>query len=225
VGEGLGRGRVGLVRPAAGEELEGDDAEAVAVARGGRGLTASLLRREVARRSENGARQRERVDAAGGGDAEIGHDDVRLAVEQQVRRLDVTMDDTFRVRAVECDRSLGEPLESLSRRDTPVVPQTIVDRAAVEVLHDEIRLLVVLADVEDRDDVRRAREAGGGESFAPEARAYLLLARVALGQHLDGDLALEDGVDRSVHLAHAAAGDEGDRCISLGERILGDNLK
>jgi hypothetical protein len=46
---------------------------------------------------------------------------------------------------------------------------------------------------------------------------------VALREHLDGDLALEDGVDRSVHLAHPAAGDEGDRRISLGKRILGDN--
>jgi hypothetical protein len=73
--------------------------------------------------------------------------------------------------------------------------------------------------------VRCPRETSGGERLAPEARAYLLLPRVALGEELDGDLPLENGVGRAVHLAHPAAGDERSRRISLGERVVGDSPK
>ena len=40
--------------------------------------------------------------------------------------------------------------------------------------------------------------------FALEARHVLLVIREGRGQHLDGDVAIELGVVRAVHLAHAA---------------------
>ena len=207
-----------------GEELERDDSEPVAVAGRRRRLAARLLGRQVARRPEHGARQRERVDTARRGDPEVRDHHVRVAVEQEVRRLDVAVDDALLVRAVERDSGLGEPLQRLSGRDAALA-EPIVDGAAVEVLHDDVRLLPVLADVEDRDDVRRAREPRGGQRLAPEARAHLLFRRMALGEELDGDFPLEDGIRRAVDLAHAAAGDERCGCVPLGELGRSDSLK
>ena len=224
MGERLGRSRVPLERSPAGEELERDDSEPVAVAGRGRRLAPRLLGGQVARRPEHGARQRQRVDAAGRRDPEVGDDDVRIAVEQEVRRLDVAVDDALLVRAIERHSGLGEPLQRLSGRDASL-PETVVDGAAVEVLHDDVRLLPVLADVEDGDDVRRAGEPRGGQRLAPEPRAHLLFRRVALREELDGDLPLEDGIRGAVDLAHAAAGDE--RCggVPLGELGRSDSLK
>ena len=89
------------IRPAAGEQLEGDDAQRVAVARRGRGLAARLLGREIPRRSEDGPRSGQRVVAGRRGDPEVGHVHVVVAVEQEVRRLDVAMNDAARVCPVE----------------------------------------------------------------------------------------------------------------------------
>ena len=104
-----------------------------------------------------------------GGDPEVRDVDAPVPVEQQVRRLHVSVDDALRMRSVECLSRLGEPGERLRRGDPPLA-ETVVDRAALEVLHDDVRLPAVLADVEDGDHVRCSREPRGGERLPPEAR-------------------------------------------------------
>ena len=85
--------------------------------------------------------------------------------------------------------------------------QPVVHGAALEELHDDERRAVVLPDVEDRDDVPLARELRGGERLPLEASAHVLVARVTLGEHLDGDDAAEHRVGRAVDLAHPSARD------------------
>ena len=64
-------------------------------------------------------------------------------------------------------------------------------------------MLVVPADVVERADVRMVR-AARSRGFALEPRAELRIASEGFGQNLDGDGAIEAGVARLVHLAHAA---------------------
>ena len=80
--------------------------------------------------------------------------------------------------------------------------QAVVHGASLEKLHDDERRAVVLPDVEHRDDVPLTRELRGGERLPLEAGAHVLVARVALGEHLDGDDAAEHRVGRAVDLAH-----------------------
>ncbi len=212
--EGLRRSRIALERATVRKELERDHAEAVAVACGSRRLASRLLRRQVAGGAEDGPGKRQRVEPSGGGDTEVGDDKTPVPVEQEVRRLHVAVDDALGVGPVERLSCLIEPLERHSGRNSALT-EPVGHGAAFEVLHDDVRLRSVLADVEDRDHMRSPREPGGGEGLASEPSVRVLVTRVPLGEQLDSDLPLKDGVDRAVHLAHAAARDEGRRRVPL----------
>ncbi len=68
-----------------------------------------------------------------------------------------------------------------------------MDGPALEVLHDDVRPVVVLADVEHGDDVRMRRKARGGVSLTREAGSNLGASRVALREDLESDRSLEAG--------------------------------
>jgi hypothetical protein len=207
VRRGLGGRRVGFERPPAGQELERDDPERVEVARRRRALAARLLRREVAGGAEDRAGLRERVEACRARDPEVGDLDVATLVEEQVARLDVAVHDPRRVRRVERSRGVREPRERPARLGRPSIRDQVLERPAADVLHDDERARVVLADVEDRDDVRVARQPCRGERLALEPLPERLVARVRLGQHLQRDAPAELGVGDEVDLAHAARSD------------------
>ena len=109
-------------------------------------------------------------------------------VEQQVRRLDVAVDDAGVVRGVERRGGLAQPAQRRSSCGiSRAGAQPVGHRAAAQQLHDHERAAVVLADVVDRDDVaggRRARRrpapragsAGGRASSSPRCEARTLTA-------------------------------------------------
>ena len=66
----------------------------------------------------------------------------------------------------------------------------------------------MLADIEDRDRVRRVREPGDGEPLAREAAADRVVVGESAREQLDGDDPGEVGVLRPIDLAHAAACDQ-----------------
>ena len=219
--ERLGHRRVGRERPATGEELEGDDAERVAVARRCRKLAARLLRRQVARGAEHRARERQRVHPRRRSDAEVGDAYDAVLVEQQVGRLHVPVHHPLAVGSVERGGRLVEPVERL-RRVHSTLAQLVVDGSTVQVLHDDERAPVVLPDVEHGDDVWLAREPRGGESLACEACTHIRIAGVALCEQLDRHRAPERRVGCPVDLPHTATRDERRRGVPRRKNVAFD---
>jgi hypothetical protein len=75
-------------------------------------------------------------------------------------------------------------------------------RAALDVLHHDVRRVVVLLDVVDRHEVRMA-ELRHRLGLAHDAGRACAVRRTALEQ-LERDLAVKSGIVRSQHAAHAA---------------------
>ena len=211
---GLGGRRVVLERPHPGQELIGDDPEPIEVARRRRAISLRLLGREIAGGAEHRSGQCQGVEAGRARDAEVGHVDVSVAVEEEVAGLHVAMDDTVAVGGVERDRGLFQPAERLRRALSAVGAQAVVERPAAQVLHHDERTVVPLAHVEDRHRVRLARQPSCRQRLAREPLPDRFVRGVALGQHLHGNRPPEHVVGRAVDLAHAALADQLGRSVS-----------
>jgi hypothetical protein len=72
-------------------------------------------------------------------------------------------------------------------------------------------------DIEDRDDVRVARETRSRQRFSLEPLSRLLVAREAVVEHLDGDPAAELTVLGEIDPAHASLADEARVLVSVRE--------
>ena len=97
------------------------------------------------------------------------------------------------------------------------VLEPLGQRLALEKLHDEIGMALVLADVVQRTDVRMF-EPRDVPRLALEPLAPLRIGGEARRQHLDGHRAVEPRVLRLEHLAHPALADEGDDFIRAEPR-------
>ena len=158
--------RVAPERPAAGEQLVEDDAQAedVRAAIDPVPLAPGLLGAHVGRRP--GQPGPLAVVLVPQRQPEVG--DARLArrVEQDVGRLDVAVDQAPRVGVVQ---RLGDRRHQLGRlpKGQPALPHPLRQVAALDVLGDDVAEAVVgPADVVDRDDVRSGR-AGRGRGPRP----------------------------------------------------------
>ena len=216
----LGRRGFALERPFAGQQLEGDHRERVAVARGGGALSAGLLRRQVAGGAEDRARFGERAEIGRARDSEVRDLDPFVAVQQQIRRLDVAMDDPMGVGRIERRRGLVEPVERAADGLRPLALEAIGQRSPGEVLHHDVGAPAVLADVEDRDCARGVRQSGDGERLTREAAADRIVVGETAREQLDRDDAREVGVLGPVNLAHAPACDQLRVLVALGKPAL-----
>jgi putative ABC transport system permease protein len=125
--------------------------------------------------------------------------------QDDVRGLQVAMDDPARVRGVERVGQLVAPLDRLFDRQR-AVRQADVERAPLEQFHQQERAPLVIADVVERADVRmvqRRDDAG----FAVEALERLGIVCQAGGQDLDRDVAIESSIPGAIDLAHPAGAD------------------
>jgi hypothetical protein len=181
--------RVVLERPAPTEQLVGDDTERVKVAGRPGALARGLLGREVAGGPEHRPRQRQRLESGRARDPEVGHANLAALVHEQVRRLDVAVDDPVPVRSVERRGSLLEPRQRARRWLCPLAPQPVFERTACQVLHHDERALLPFADIEDGDRPGLPRKPRRREGFALEALSNPFVGREALGEHLHGHLA------------------------------------
>ena len=89
----------------------------------------------------------------------------------------------------------------------PALRNHFPQRPAVDELHRQKRNAVGLLDRVDRDDVG-VIERGDALGLASESGATLRVGGLALEQDLEGDVAIEAGVARAIHLAHSAGTDQ-----------------
>ena len=216
--------RVALEWRPAREQLVQDRAEAIDV-RGRADVAAALrlLGRHITGRAEDGA-------SAGAfpiaveplGQAEVG--DVRfiLAVEQNVRRLQVAMDDPMPVGMMDGPGDAAPIDRRVPAGDRPA-RQLAGQADPLDELHREEVLPIDLADLEDRDDVRvlqpRRRLGLGAEPLD-----VLVVREPARQDHLERHDPAQVHLPGAIDHAHTAAGDFGDQLIvaePLGRRLEG----
>jgi hypothetical protein len=179
--------------------------------------TLGLLRREVRGRTHHRAglgEVRLRRCVEGAGDAEVGDLHRAGRADEDVRRLDVAVDETSGVGEAEGGGDLAGDLRRLLRREVAVGAQDVGQRAPVDVLHgDEVRG-GVLAPIEDVDDVRVV-EVGGRLGLAAEALDEVGVDGELGEQHLDRHLTVEQAVVAQEDLGHAATPDALDQLVAV----------
>jgi hypothetical protein len=142
-------------------------------------------------------------------DPEVGDLDRRQVLgDEDVARVEVAVGDPLLVRGVEAAADPPEHLQRLRQRQ-PALAEHGVERGAGHVLHDEEEQVAVLVLVDDVDDVgvveHRHRLRLAVEALDP-LRVLAHLGR----QHLDGDDAVERGLDGLEDLPHGALADAPD---------------
>ena len=208
-------GRVAAERTARGEHLEENAAQREHVAaRVGREAS-ELLGRHVSERAENDPRQRardclgfagcDRYERRVSREAEVENLGSVTGNEKDVLRLQVAMDDIFRMRGGQavCDgcRDLDRRFPAKRSFDQPRAK-----RLSLEELHHREQHRLGDRELVNRDD-RRVRQRRNRARLALEALPCLRVLRRPFGENLDGDMPFEPGVERAIDLAHAAGAD------------------
>jgi len=121
------------------------------------------------------------------------------------------VDDAGAVRLVERVGDLHRNRQRLIERKRALL-QSLGERHALQVLHDQEVGRMLVPDVVQRADVRMVQR-GDRASFVLESLAKLRVGGQGLGQHLDRDDALEPSVAGFVDFTHSAF-------AKLGENLV-----
>ena len=162
---------------------------------------------EVGRRSHTGCSRGEGRRHAGFRQTEVEqlccrHSAATVPYEEYVARFQIAMHDAGAMCAIQSGRDLRPDRERLGNRQR-ALRQTRGQGLALEILHDEERGALFLADVVQRADVG-VRQLRNGPSFTSEAFAELRIFRKMVREHLDRDDAIQTRVTGLVDLAHPA---------------------
>ena len=210
-------GRDVVERPAAGAQLEDDDAERVEVRSEGQRLPAPGLRRDVVRRSQKGPFGL-LLDGGGGEQdprqPEIDDLDLAFVGDEDVRRLQVAMQDAA---AVGGGEAAGEAFGHLQHAGELHRPRHVREGAALDVLGDEVGAVVHAPDPVQGGDVR-VLDAGRRPGLDQE-----VVERSAIGRlhELQRHQAVEERVVSEIDAAVAALAERPEEPV-LGELVGGD---
>ena len=140
-------------------------------------------------------------------------EDLRVSApgDKNVGRLDIAMDDAAGVRRIERVGDLDAEREQFLHRHG-LAADFLLQRHAVEELHGDEGLAVVLADVVDGADIRMI-EGGGGLGLAQETGPRLGVLRDTIGQQLQSHKAVQTRVLGFVNDAHAATAEPLDDAV------------
>ena len=208
------------MRALSGQHLIDDNAERVEVARRTERLAHELLGAHVSRRTDGDARARDaarRVDVAG--DAEVEQLDGAARCEHQVLRLEIAVENTERVRAVEAIGNSVQDAESLVDPKWTGASQPLSNRLALDELHGDEKLAI--GGAIEIVDLRNARMAdlGREQRLAPKAVLRIDVLSDLGVQKLDGCLAAEVDMLREVDGPHAAGTEKAQQPVASGKRL------
>jgi hypothetical protein len=126
--------------------------------------------------------------------------------QENVRGLDVAMNQALGVRRRQPLRHLGADADDVRERQSPVPVQPVRQRFAGDVLHDQERYPVRLIDRMNGHDAV-VLEGGGGPCLAKEPATGLVAGEGQGREHLDRHRPPQRGVETLENQAHAAAAD------------------
>ena len=125
--------------------------------------------------------------------------------DEDVRGLDVAVDDAGGMRGVQRVGNLDPDVEQRIQAER-AGGKPILQRRALQVLHDDERTPVLLADVMDGADVRVVQRRRRPR-FTRESAQCVRIRRELVGDELERHRAAESRVFGLIHDAHAAAAD------------------
>ncbi len=169
-----------------------------------------------------GARERPLADAWAN-EPEVAELGEALRGDQDVARLDVAVDEARGVGVLEGAGDLGGEVDRLLLGETPLLAEDLLERAALDVFHDEVAAAAALADLDRADDVRMG-EAPGGARLAIEALDVDRVLGEALGEDLDRDDAVEGELPGLVDGARRALRDLGEDLVPVDRGPVGGGL-
>src|SRR5262249_52851369 len=121
--------------------------------------------------------------------------------DEQVLRLQVTMDDAFGMRGGQSLGDLPRVIDSLSRSDCALLYQ-LAQLFAFEQLSHDVGRAFMRADVVNREDVRVVKRRGGAGFLLEAAQAIRIPGELG-GQYFDGDLPTESWIFSQIDGAHS----------------------
>ena len=163
-----------------------------------------LLRAHIRGRSQSQARLGESLapgQVQRPGDAEIGYNGA-LAFEQDVLRLDVSVDDALPVGVSEGVRHLLGEVQCAVHAQLNLPPQAIPERLSMDVGHGVPELACCLAGVEDWKNVR-VLQAGGESDLAEKALGAQCRRELGM-ENFEGDQPVVSEITGAVDRGHAA---------------------
>jgi len=187
----------------AGEEFVEEDAVGVDVDALGGGVAHDLLGRHVVGGADLEAGFGE-VEVLAFGDAEVHEADAAGGVDVEVVGLDVAVDELLLMDVGEGAGALGGDAHAGLEVGQGGVADGVAEVGAGEELHDDVGFGVLLAVVEDADDVV-VDEGGRHFGLGEEAGTGFGVGGALGGEDLDADDAVEDGVAGFEDVRHAAA--------------------
>ena len=196
---------VALERQVPAEEQVEDAAERVHVGLRTALAAGRLLGRPVLRRPDQDAHRRERAAAPRDArEAEVGRDDPPgLALDEDVRRRKVAVDDALGVRVGERLAHRPGVGDGLAPRQREPAEGCLGEIAPLHELQDEERLFAGLRVVVDADDAL-VRQRGQRARLAREPPPLIALHRDERAQHLDRHVTIELRVAGAPDDAHGA---------------------
>ena len=178
-------------------------------------LAARLLGRHVLRRPGHHAALRLAGVVDGAGQPEVGDlDPLDAVLQQDVRRLDVAMDQALGMRGGQSQRRLHADAQDLLDAQRAVAVDPLLERSAGDAGHDQVgeTALGVGVDGVDGDDMV-VDDGRGGLGLAGEPPAGGAAGGHLRGQDLDRHDAAQRRVERLEHDAHAPLAQHADDLI------------
>ena len=211
--DGDGDGRLAVIGRAAREHLIHDDAEGIEIGPVVHPRALGLLRRDIVHGAERLARQRAlcRGDAR---DAEVGDLDAAVLQDHDIVRLDIAMDNAAAVGVLERLGDLHGEMQRLAPVEAALLLQILLERDALDQLHDDIVHVAGAGHVVNADDIR-VRQHGDGLRLRMEAAAELLIARELILEDLHGDQAVQTVIQCFIYNCHPACPDDLEDLIAV----------
>ena len=193
---------LGVKRPPAGEQLVEEAADGKEIAAAVDLRAPDLFGGHVVGSTDDVARPRHRSRRQTG-DAEVHDLHGAVGVEEDVGRLDVAMDDSRLVRAVQaCEHARDDGDDPIQRHGA--LAHRVREVLPFEQLHGDVgRAVCVVAQIEHSDDARMGH-LGDSARLALEALLELGIVGDPGHHHLESDVSFEDRVVRQVDHAHRA---------------------